>query len=361
MSDCDFYLDLSGSPRELGRAHGESLRPVIQAGIERWQNFLSETTSMRFDDLLARFLADTNYQPAIEKWAPHLADEVRGVAEGAGLDEDLIYAWQMVDEIIDYVIEYVYVEKCSTLGGYDQGDGLAPVLGKTQDLMHCYIGTAAVIRTRYADSEINILNSTVAGIICQDGISRTLGVCLNHVGQLDRSTNGLPVTFIARLMLEQCAGIDQAKGLLQKVTHASGMNYALADRQAVRTFEVSANHVEEFLPAPGLKRIWHTNHPLVNQNYCREILMWDRLPDTDAGNTIKRMDYLDREVPIAEKSLTVARVQEILSSREVPISHQQEDGFLSINSIVMEFSQKPILYFSPGPPSQHDYVSFSFD
>lgn len=247
------------------------------------------------------------------------------------------------------------------LGGYEQGEDLAPVLGKTQDLPHCYIGTPALIRTRYADSEIDILNSMVAGIIYQDGMSPNLGLCLNHVGQLERSANGLSVTFIARLLLEQCANIDQAEVLLKKITHASGMNYGLVDKHRVRTFEVSANHVEEFLPAAELKRIWHTNHSLANQNYCREIQMWDRLPDPDAGNTKKRMAYLDREVPIAEKPLTVTRTQEILSSREVPISSQEEDEFPTINSIVMEFSNQPTLFFAPGPPSQHDFFAFSFD
>lgn len=117
MSGYDFHLELTGTPRQLGRAHGESLRQVIHSGIERWQDFLAETVSMSFDALLARFLADTNYRPAIEKWMPHLADELRGIAEGTNLDEKLIYAWQMVDEITDYVVEYIYVEKCSTLGG----------------------------------------------------------------------------------------------------------------------------------------------------------------------------------------------------------------------------------------------------
>jgi hypothetical protein len=192
-------------------------------------------------------------------------------------------------------------------------------------------------------------------------MSPNLGLCLNHLGHLDRSASGLPVSFIARLLLEQCANIDQAEALLNQYTHASGMNYGLADRNKVRTFEVSANHVKEFVPAPELKRIWHTNHPLANKHYCRAIQMWNRLPDLDAGNTKTRMAYLDREVPLAEKPLTVTRAMEILSSREAPISSQAEDEFPTINSIVMELSGKPTMFFSPGPPSQHDYVAFSFD
>jgi len=139
------------------------------------------------------------------------------------------------------------------------------------------------------------------------------------------------------------------------------MNYALIDKDSVRTFEASANHVEEYVPAQELNRIWHTNHPMVNQNYCREIQMWDRLTDLESANTHSRMDYLQREMSMADKPFTVTRAKELLASREVPVSSQAEDDFPTINGLLMEFSKQPTLYFAPGPPSQHDFVPFQFD
>jgi predicted choloylglycine hydrolase len=361
MTGQDFYLDLTGTSRELGCAHGESLRPIIRSAIERWQGYLAEATDMPFARLMASFSSATDYRKAIQNWAPHLAEEVSGIAAGAGLDEDLIFMWQMVDEVMDYVIEYVNIEKCSTLGGYDQGPGLGPVLGKTQDLPHCYLGSAAVVRTRNLDSGADILNSTIAGIICQDGMSRYLGVCLNHVGQLDRSHSGLPVTFVARLLLEQCADVEQGALMLGQVTHASGMNYGLVDNHVVRSFEVSANHVEEFRPAPELKRIWHTNHPLVNTHYCDNINMWNRLRDGEAGNTEARCNFLRRELSIAGQPVTAERAMELLSSREVPVSAHEDDEFPTVNGMVMEFSEDPTLFFAPGPPSRQEFVAFKLD
>ncbi len=357
----DFYLELHGTSRERGRAHGEALRSVIQGAIERWQHDMSEATHLPFASLLEKFSAATNYRATIEHRTPHLLEEVQAIAEGSNVEDGLIYAWQLVDEFIDFVVEFIYIEKCTTIGGYAQGEGLAPVLGKTQDLPHCYIGTHALIRTCYPDSDIDILNSTIAGIICQDGMSRHLGVCLNHVGQLARSSSGLPVTFISRLLLERCRTINQGQELLAQLTHASGMNYGLIDQHQVRTFEVSANHVEEFLPAPELNRIWHTNHPLVNRNYCRDIQLWDRLKDTEVANTRARLDYLKQQATMAEQPLTADRVKEILSSREIPISSHAEDALPTINSMVMEFTESPRLYFSPGPPSQEAYIPFTFD
>ncbi len=365
MTDHDFYLDISGTARELGRAHGEALRPTIHDTIGRWQVYLAEATGMSFSDLIARFLRDTDYRPAIERWAPHLLEEMRGIAEGAALDEELIYVWQLVDEIIDYVIEYVYIEKCSTVGGFNQGRELPPVLGKTQDLPPCYIGAGALVRTRYADSDVEILNSTIAGIICQDGMGPHLGVCLNHIGQLDRNPAGLPVSFVARILMERGNGVEQGVELLGSVSHASGMNYGLVDREQARTFEVSSSDTEtqiaEFAPAPEQGRIWHTNHPLANNNYCKDIAMWNGLQDKEAGNTLKRAEFLQRELGVESKPVTLERVMDLLSSRETPISGEPGDEFPSINAMVMEFGESPTLYFAPGAPSQTEFHAFRFD
>ena len=357
----DFYLDLNGSARERGLAHGEELRDVIKSAIERWQHDMAEAAKISFASLHEMFIDHMDYQVSIEQWTPHLIEEVQAVAVGSGLDDETIFAWQLVDEFIDFIVEYLYIEKCTTVGGYEQGVGLAPAIGKTQDLPHCYIGAHALVRTRYPNSDIDIYNSTIAGIICQDGMSRHLGVCLNHIGQLARNSSGLPVTFMTRLLLEQCTNIDQAHKLFSQITHASGMNYGLIDKHQVRSLEVSANHVEEYLPAPDLNRIWHTNHPLINQNYCRDIQTWNRLKDHEAGSTQARLDYLEQHASKVDLPLTVERIKEILSSREVPISSHAEDAFPTINSIVMEFTESPTLFFSPGPPSQEAYIPFTFD
>ena len=47
-----------------------------------------------------RFIADTNFQPAIEKWVPGMLDEVRGIAEGAELPFEEIYVFQLADEMM---------------------------------------------------------------------------------------------------------------------------------------------------------------------------------------------------------------------------------------------------------------------
>jgi isopenicillin-N N-acyltransferase like protein len=357
MKKTDFSIDLSGTSAEIGFAHGKAFRPLIRSATDKWKADLADISGMPFDKILGNFLSYSNYRPAIEKWAPHLLEEMRGIAEGAQLGEDLIYAWQMVDEVLDFLAEHITADKCSTVGGYDQVEGAGPVIGKTQDLPHCYIGTGVLVRTRY--DEHDIYNSTIAGVISQENMTSNLGVCLNHVGHLDRDTDGLPVSFVVRLLAERSNNIDQAVSLLNQINHASGMNYGLIDKGKVRTFEVSANDVVEYLPEPALKRIWHTNHPLVNDNYCRNIDRWNN--GRDISNSQGRFDFLARETRLTDKPLDVARVQELLSSTEAPVSVHEDGDFPTINAVVMSFDDPPALYFSPGPPSQNDFFRFTLD
>ena len=356
----EYYLEVEGTARQRGLAHGEAFRDVIHAAVKRWQDELAEATQQPFSSLLQQFNESTGYISSIQRYTPHLLDEVEAVADGSAMDRELIYAWQLVDELIDFCIEHMYMEKCTTLGAYDQAPGAAPVLGKTQDLLHSYIGAHALIRTRYANSDVDIFNSTIAGIICQDGMSRHLALCLNHIGPLERDPLGLPVTYLARHILENCKNIAEAQQALLDLPHASGMNYGLADKISTRTFEVSAGQVDEFIPAPELKRLWHTNHPVVNENYCQEIALWNRLSDQQSGNTYARYNYIERET-MKGPAMTVGRLQEILSSREVPVSSHADDDFPTINSVIMEMTEEPSLFFSPGPPSQHNYRRFCYD
>jgi hypothetical protein len=357
----EYYLEIEGTPTQLGHAHGEAFRGVINTAVSQWQDELAEAVEMPFSQLLQQFNEASGYIGAIQRLTPHLLEEVEAIAVGAAMDAELIYAWQLVDEILDFCIEYQYMEKCTLVGAYEQGPGLAPVVGKTQDLPHSYIGAHALIRTRYANSDVDIFNSTIAGIICQDGMSRHLAMCCNHVGQLERNALGLPVTYVARHMLETCKDTDQAHTALSKISHASGMNYGIADSQRTRSFEVSSDHTEEFLPAPELKRLWHTNHPLVNDHYCRDIAMWNRLTDQEAARTHARCEFVEREARKAHVPITVTRIQEILSSREVPVSSHAEDDFPTINSVIMEMTDQPTLYFAPGPPSKCEYEAFQLD
>jgi hypothetical protein len=72
-----------GAPRERGRAQGEALRATIAVAMGRWKEGLGVATGCNPNTYLDGFVAATSFLPAIERWTPHLLEEVRGIGAQA--------------------------------------------------------------------------------------------------------------------------------------------------------------------------------------------------------------------------------------------------------------------------------------
>src|SRR6202035_217855 len=91
-------VDVSGSPRELGRAHGEEMRTTIAEGLQRWLELIAVETGLRGEPYVASFLESTDFLPAITTYTTNCLEEVRGIAEGAHQRFDMMLAYQLMDE-----------------------------------------------------------------------------------------------------------------------------------------------------------------------------------------------------------------------------------------------------------------------
>src|SRR5205085_8791957 len=108
---------------------------------------------------------------------------------------------------------------------------------------------------------------TQAGCIGVNGMNnRAIGICCNAVWQLTGSRDGLPVACIVRGVLRQRSE-DEAAAFLRQAKHASGQNYLLGGPARAYSFECSAGKVSQFKPADRDDVVWHTNHPLANDDY----------------------------------------------------------------------------------------------
>ena len=83
-----------GTGLQRGLAHGEGARAKVRAALARWEEAtlggLPNAPSMQ--DYAAGFLASTGLWDTAQRLTPDLADEVRGIAQGAGLPEALVAA-----------------------------------------------------------------------------------------------------------------------------------------------------------------------------------------------------------------------------------------------------------------------------
>lgn len=371
------YLRLEGPPRERGHVQGEALRPAIAQGMTRWKDVLGRATHLRPHDYLDRFLAATNFLPAIERWTPDLLDEVRGIGEGAGIPFRDIFAYQLMDE------EWLFrtavpregagqsSEHCSMLGVF--GEGEAPILAQNMDLPRYYDGTQTLLHILegHGEAAVESLVFTAAGLIGTLGLnSRAVGICVNTLAQLDHARHGLPVAFITRRLIASPTQRD-AFAFVRRVDHASGQNYAIGGPEAIVDVECSARAAVPFAPHPT--RVYHTNHPLVHPDQPASRHWRDGQgsvapaggeagPETRiASNSEQRFALLDQHVGRNPEHLTVAKVMSILATREVPISVPRGGAgdSMTLGSLIMELTVPPVLHIAPGPPAETAYTRWT--
>ncbi|HZS93599.1 MAG TPA: C45 family peptidase [Chloroflexota bacterium] len=347
-------IHLTGTSRERGRAYGEQLRDAITFGIGRWKEALQASTGIRPNEWLEEFVESTNFLPAIERWAPHLLEEVRGIAEGADIPFRDAYAYQLMDE--EWAFRYQAAKSkgaasahCSVIGARESANTV--ILAQNMDLPAYYDGTQTLLQFDDLGNTPASLVFTPAGIIGTCGVNTAgVGVCVNTLAQLPRAPEGLPVAFVMRRLLEYRT-LGDAVAFLQTVPHASGQNYAIGGPDGVVDFECSASSVTQF--GAGRNCIVHTNHPLAAAGEGR---------DEERDMTNSEMRYAFLENAVDGKQITVELAESLLSSRETPISLGRDEGTdsMTLGSLVMELSVPPILHLAPGPPNETPYRRWTF-
>src|SRR4051794_15282772 len=90
-------VDCAGSPTEIGEMHGEFARDLIAETIEAWLPLVSKQSTSP-DEAFSRFLNGTNFMPAIERLAPDLLAELRGIARGANQPFQTMLVYNLMDE-----------------------------------------------------------------------------------------------------------------------------------------------------------------------------------------------------------------------------------------------------------------------
>lgn len=350
-------LSLRGSPLERGLAHGQALRPEIQHLVRAWKADLEETHGRDPDELIRLFLAETDFVPAIERWTPGLMDEVRGIAQGCEIDFETILAYQLPDEMWANAGE-IAREHCTSLGA-DAQDGRPTFVAQNLDIPTWYHTRVTVLHLEHQGTDLESLVVTVPGLVGANGMNnRAVGVCVNTLLQLKPSRSGLPVAFVVRGVLSRESHAESLE-FLHAIEHASGQNYIVAGPEAAPGFECSERLVARFLPFEGARWTYHTNHPLVNENYRPSILEALRRSGESPGESPW---HCDRFASLQERlkpgtRVDLERIKETLRSRDpgVPI-----DNPSTYACTIMVLSEEPELHIAPGRPHEVPFEVLRF-
>jgi hypothetical protein len=354
---------LEGTPHNRGLTHGKAMKEEIHEAVRRWKSFLARAFKTDADGFIRRLVQRTDFVAAIKRWTPQLLEEIQGMAEGAGVDFDTMLVLQLPDECFVNG-RAVAAEHCSALG-FAKGVGHSSCVAQNVDLPSFTDGLQVVLHIK-EDSGSQAFILTQAGCIGLAGMnSHGLGICCNAVWQLNSCRDGLPVSCVLRGVLQQRSEAD-AVAFLHKVKHATGQNYVIGGPVGVYDFECSAGRVERFKPDGRDDLVWHTNHPLVNEDYTPAYRSQRANPADLAkreADTQTRMECLARRLAHGSAAHDLAFVQSVLRARDsekYPVSRPNTGNGLSFASVIMMLSESPVFYVYPGPPDGTPYEELSF-
>jgi isopenicillin-N N-acyltransferase-like protein len=265
-------IELRGSAKEKGRIHGEALKPKIHELLARWRDGLeARYTDLDYTVYREKFWEFAGTYEPLSRLTPYLLEEVEGISESAGVDLDELLIFQHANEQI-WVAELIAAsggivpERCSTIASLGQ-NGALTIVGHNLDWTRDSDGYQVLFRADAERDGVELLLSSCAGQISMNGLN-SLGVAVgdNALPQLRPQKGGLPVFAIYRGILE-CRNFGEAREFLHRVPHASGLNWVLGDPKNVGMFEASSGKIVAYEPGGKSERLFHTNHPLVNDDY----------------------------------------------------------------------------------------------
>jgi hypothetical protein len=359
-------LELSGSPYERGRQHGRELRPEIARMVGLWKKDLQKQSKMDPDAFLEKFFAETDFLPAIKRWTPELLDEIKGIAEGSGQPYQTMLAYQMVDEI------WVYFDKanshhCSSLGVIRSASHPA-YIAQNMDLESYRDGSQVVLHIAAGPTTPEQFVFTAAGLIATNGMNnRSIAITTNTLLQLSASPDGLPVACVVRGVLARAQGED-VLSFIKTVKHATGQNYIVGVGDRVYDFEASAHKVVEFRPAPDGSVVYHTNHPLANDDlkpWHQKRMQAMTREEKNQDNSEVRLSSLETRLRKPASAIDEQVVKETLQSKDSiadPIcrSLAAGGGWFSFGATIMTLSDKPFFQVTMGPPDTNRFLRLDF-
>jgi isopenicillin-N N-acyltransferase-like protein len=371
-------LTVRGSDREMGRQIGEARRDSIQA-------MLAEVTANMVEARLpfgtglseAELLEEAHrYVVQLERSAPSVADELRGMSEGANITVEQSYMMQVPFAGCGLLMKTRgWREPTKTLEEYLAGttggcttfsvtpdaavDGKAFV-GQTCDFYPNYKEHWIVLE-KIPDEGPAMLNATPSGILSWgNGLnSAGIGLDYNLLGYPD-AKYGLTPFVVGRMILNQRTFQDAVKVALES-DRASAWNWMIADDQGnTCDLETTATDHEVLEPQDGI--LTHANC-YMSSRFAEEDLSVQLLPDSHLRTNRLRQLLTQRKGDIDVDYIKECYEDHLGYPASIcrhPVPEVPAIENLDSNVLVISDLQERKLYACPGPICEHEIVEYGF-
>jgi isopenicillin-N N-acyltransferase like protein len=259
---------VNGDPRERGRSYGEQARDRIAVTRDGYENAFRELAGIGWSQAAEAAL---QYTEPVERHAPHVMEELKGIAEGAGLTLGDVLAINARTEVIWAATarqaeteRASLARECTALAllSARTASGI-PLAAQNWDwLVHCF-DSAVVLEVEQPGELPNFVTTVEAGLLAKVSLnSAGLTVLTNAlVTSADRGAPGIPFHVMLRLLAD-CQTVTDALQLVQTLPRSSSANYMIVhgDDVAINIEAAPGDYTQVSWQLPQAGVLVHTNH-----------------------------------------------------------------------------------------------------
>lgn len=350
-------IRVSGSPYERGHQYGVQAKRRIQRCLGVYETIFERYAGWDWKEVTDH--AQT-YAPVIETYRGHLLDEMRGIADGAGLALDDVLALNVRTEVMFAAVAREAARECTAVVALPEATASGHTLIAQNWDWKPEVGDTLIVLEANPSGGPAFVTVVEAGLLAKTGLnSAGIGLVTNAlVSDQDRGEPGVPYHVILRAILES-ERVSQALSAIVRHRRASSANYLIAHRdgEAVNVEAAPGDYAHAFIDFPQRGLYSHTNHFLSPRFDLKDVGVWDG-PDS-----LLRLRRVQRLLEARRGALDVDALREVLSDHfSFPDSvccHPDPDSrpvdqYATLFSIIMDL-QNTSIWLAQGNPCESPY------
>lgn len=362
-------IRVSGGPRERGRRYGEAARDRIHRSRAGYEAAFAHAAGWRWEEAVA---AAAPLEAEIAAAFPAYVEEMRGIAEGAGLGFADVLTLNARTEVMwaatarqAAAMRAAHARECTAFA-------LLPgrtadrhtVIGQNWDWLLQGFDTVVVLEVEQDDGP-NYVTVVEAGLLAKTSMNSSgLAVATNAlVTSDDRGAPGLPYHVVLRALAD-CHSMTDAVGVIQRHWRSSSANYLLAHRDgvAVNLETAPGDHSRVYPQLPAGGGLAHTNHFLASPRDVTDVSVY-AMPDS-----LVRLQRIRAAVTEAEEPAGVDSLHRALADHaDYPNSvcchpdprEEPARRWATVVSVIMDLDERT-MWLSDGNPCEHPHRPLTF-
>lgn len=277
---------VAGGPAERGRQYGEQARDRVARSVGAYREIFAYYAGWDWDRVRREA---ARFEEPVAALGPGYLSELRGIAEGAGLDWLDVLAINVRTEVM-FAAKAGQAAKAVRAPAECSAFAVAPLpgrpgptlIGQNWDWLPHSAETVVVLEARQDDGP-DFVTVVEAGLLAKTGMNSSgLGLAANAlVTADDLGEPGIPFHLALRAILD-CENVSDAISILQSAPRSASANYLIAHRDGIAVdIEAAPGDFAQlyFLYPEPNGVLLHTNHFLSDRFTGRDVSVW-AMPDS---------------------------------------------------------------------------------